>query len=131
MMNFAILFVVGVLSFIYFYLKNKLEYFSKLKIPHDRPSLLLGNLDGIGTKLHMSQNIRLLYEKYKIEHKICGFYLLHIPQLVILDLDLVKNILTKDFRFFANRGIYYDEKNDPLSANLFTIEGKIIQKNHL
>lgn len=42
-----------------------------------------------------------------------------------MDLELVKNILIKDFKIFADRRVYNDEENDPLSAHLFAIDGKI------
>lgn len=128
-MGVFLLLFSGLIALLYFCLSRNKTYFVKRGIICDPPSLLFGNLDGVGTKIHMSQNLKLIYEKYKIEHKLCGFFLLHIPQLVVLDLELVKNILIKDFRYFADRGIYNDEKNDPLSANLFSIDGGECQKN--
>lgn len=43
---------------------------------------------------------------------------------VITDLELVKRVLIKDFNHFENRGIFYNEIDDPLSATLFSIEGQ-------
>ncbi|XP_028982433.1 probable cytochrome P450 6a13 [Diachasma alloeum] len=43
--------------------------------------------------------------------------------LVINDLDLIKIVLVKEFSTFAGRGLNVDEKNEPLSANLFALDG--------
>lgn len=123
-MSLIIVLVIGLITAGYFYLKKQFNYCANRGIPNDPPSLLLGNLDGVGTKIHISQNLKLIYDKYKNEHKICGFYLLQTPNLVILDLEVLKNILIKDFRFFADRGVYHDEENDPLSAHLFALDGE-------
>lgn len=40
---------------------------------------------------------------------------------VPLDLEMVKNILTKDFSHFTDRGIYYNERDDPLCKNFVII----------
>lgn len=123
-MGIVLVLVIGLISAGYFFLKKQFSYFENRGIPNDPPSLLLGNLDGVGTKIHISQNLKLIYEKFKNAHKVCGYYMLQTPNLVILDLELLKNILIKDFRFFANRGIYHDEENDPLSGHLFALDGE-------
>jgi cytochrome P450 family 6 len=44
------------------------------------------------------------------------------PILMILDLDLIKNIMVKDFNVFPNRKLYFNEKDDPLTAHLVNLE---------
>lgn len=126
-MGVFVILVIGLISLLYYYLKHKFSYFSNRGIICDAPSLLMGNLDGVGTKIHMTQYLKLIYEKYKIENKFCGFYLLHTPYLIVMDLELVKDILIRDFRNFADRAVFNDEGNDPLSAHLFAIDGEIVQ----
>ncbi|KAJ6641555.1 Cytochrome P450 6a9, partial [Pseudolycoriella hygida] len=115
--------VIGVVTAIYFYLRLKMNYWKDRGIPCMEPSLLLGNLDGVGQKLHNNINVQMVYERFKIGNKFCGYYLLQSPRLIILDLDLIKNILIKDFNNFVDRGIYNNDEVDPLSAHLFAIEG--------
>ncbi|XP_055684923.1 probable cytochrome P450 6a14 [Lutzomyia longipalpis] len=50
-----------------------------------------------------------------------GIYLLTRPMAVALKLDFVRDVLTRDFQHFSDRGIFYNEQDDPLSANLFTL----------
>lgn len=45
------------------------------------------------------------------------------PTLLIRDPEIVRRVCVKDFHIFSGRGIHCDEKNDPLSANLFAAHG--------
>lgn len=45
------------------------------------------------------------------------------PMLLIRDTNLLRNILIKDFHHFSDRGVYHDERNDPLSGMVYSIEG--------
>lgn len=57
-------------------------------------------------------------------HRAFGMYTLFKPNLVIADLDLIRIVLTKDFGSFHDRGMYSNEKIDPLSNHLFFMAGK-------
>lgn len=61
--------------------------------------------------------------KYK-NHRAFGIYTLFKPNLVIADLDLIRTVLTKAFESFHDRGMYCNEKIDPLSGHLFSLPGK-------
>lgn len=67
--------------------------------------------------------MRKSYEKFK-NHPYHGLYIFHSPVLMINDLELVKQILVKDFSNFPDRGLFSNEKIDPLTGNLFTISGE-------
>jgi len=45
------------------------------------------------------------------------------PALLIRDAQLSRDMVTKDFASFHDRGVYVDEENDPMSAGLFQLEG--------
>lgn len=51
-------------------------------------------------------------------------YTFHKPCLVVADPDIIRNVLTKEFTSFHDRGVYCNEKVDPLSGNLFFLPGK-------
>lgn len=50
--------------------------------------------------------------------------MLYKPFLIVNDPDLIRNILTKEFTNFHDRGIFYNEEIDPLSGHLFQLPGK-------
>lgn len=122
-MGLVLLLIVAALSLLYFFVRNKLNYWKNLGVAHDEPSLILGNLDGVGQTVHLAVKIQIIYEKHKIGNKVCGFFLLQSPRLIVIDPELIKNILIKDFNNFADRGIYHDPENDILSGHLFALEG--------
>lgn len=122
-MGVVILLLIGFVTAAYFFLRNQLNYWSKRGVPCDPPSLIIGNLDGVGKTIHFTTNIQVIYEKFKIGNKFCGFYLLQSPRVLVIDLELIKNIIIKDFSNFADRGIFHTDI-DPLSNHLFALEGK-------
>lgn len=111
---------IGVVTALYFYFRRNMNYWNDRGVPCLKPSLLFGSLN---PSIHNNVNMRISYEHFKFEHKVCGFYLLQSPRLIILDLDLIKNVLIKDFNNFVDRGMYNNAEGDPLSGHLLAIEG--------
>lgn len=82
-----------------------------------------GNLEGIGTKYHLSQFYMKYYKMTKeLGRSFCGLYFSFHRVLLICDLNLAKQVLIQDFSCFANHGLYCNEEDDPVSANLFALE---------
>lgn len=44
------------------------------------------------------------------------------PRLLIADPQLIKHVLLKDFQYFSDRGVYHNEKANPLSGHMFAVE---------
>nr|AQM57045.1 cytochrome P450 CYP6CS3 [Sogatella furcifera] len=57
-------------------------------------------------------------------HKLYGYYSFLSPALLVRDPELIRLVLVKDFPHFMNRGAYFNEKDDPLSAHIFSLEGE-------
>lgn len=122
-MSLGLLLIIAATSCVYFYLVKIFSYWKVRGIPHEKPSFITGNLNGVRQYVHLVKRFQASYEKFKFDQKFCGFYVCQVPRLIIMDLDLIKNILIKDFQYFDDRGMYHNEKDDPLSAHLFFIKG--------
>ena len=99
-----------------------MSHWNRLGVPTIEPKFPFGNLKGMGTKYHLSELMRVFYKEFKGKQLFGGIHFFTDPVAVITDLELIKKILIKDFSYFTNRGVYYNEKDDPLSAHLFSIE---------
>lgn len=93
-------------------------------IPYIEPKLPFGNFnDTFFGKAQFGIPVESIYREMKDRgYKYGGCYLITKPAFVPIDPDLVKHILIKDFGKFQDRGVYYNEKKDPLGANLFALE---------
>lgn len=56
------------------------------------------------------------YKSYKGKAPAIGIYLFLEPEVLIIDPELVKNVIVRDFKSFNDRGFYYNKKDDPLSV---------------
>lgn len=116
--------VVALLLAITYLFWRRMNYWQERGIPHDKPSYLYGSFYGI-TKLYgFSQILRSMYQRYKGTGPFCGYYFFQRPAVMVLDTELVKNILIKDFSNFSDRGLFHNEKDDPLTGHLFFVDGK-------
>lgn len=107
----------------YFFVKKKYSYFADRHILFSEPSFPFGNLKGIGTSTHVSTLTTRVYDKFVGKDVLCGLYFFLRPSVMLLDPELIKNVMVKDFNNFINRGVYHNEEVDPLSGHLFSIEG--------
>ncbi|RZC38626.1 p450 domain containing protein [Asbolus verrucosus] len=119
----AIFFLTSVVTVFF---KRSFQYWSRKHLPHPHPTIPFGNLpnpykDGESIGVFLAH---LYKEMKKVDPKHCGFYAFAKPCYCVFDLDYVKNVLSKDFQYFVDRGIYYNEKDDPISAHLFAIGGR-------
>lgn len=74
-------------------------------------------------KIHLTFQLQKYYSEMKGKGPFGGLYLMWRPAVLVLDLEFVKQVLIKDFNYFQDRGVYYNEKDDPLSAHLIALDG--------
>lgn len=96
------------LTILYAYFKYAFDYFKSRGVPFDSPSIPYGNAKDFGKTIHSTHYMKKLYDKFKpTGAKICGVFLFSRPAVVLLDLELVKSVLVKDFVNFNDRGAYF------------------------
>lgn len=118
----AVNLILGLVALIYYFIHRKTQYFQSRGVPCVEPEFYYGNSRGIGRDYHLSELIKKLYLKLKQKGPVAGMYLYTSPALMIMDLDLVKQVLVKDFNNFPNRGRYFNAVDDPISAHLVHLE---------
>ncbi|XP_044260280.1 cytochrome P450 6A1-like [Tribolium madens] len=110
---------------IFWFYKWKFSYWKSRKIPYLPPKFPFGNVSNpFFMKEKIGKTLARFYNEMKRRGwKHGGFYFGVSPLYLLVNPDSIKNILTKDFDHFVDRGVYYNEKDDPLSANLVHIGG--------
>lgn len=100
------------------YLKHKLSYWKRRRIPFVKPLPIVGNLKNLFlARISFGVLFKNLYEhKDLLEAPVGGIYLLHQPALIVRDPDLIKSVLIKHFDRFQNRYEAADLKNDAMGA---------------
>lgn len=95
-------------------------------IPHKKPGFPFGNMTPPWKgRLTLAEESKNWYDEAKQQKlKYIGNYVLLTPVLTIVDVELVKRILVKDFQYFPDHGFYLNERDDPLSAHLLALEGE-------
>ncbi|KAJ8940737.1 hypothetical protein NQ318_005488 [Aromia moschata] len=122
--------ITAVLAVGYAYLKWTYQYWKRRNIPYIKTSSLLGNFQSsFGKRKDVGGAIVKVYQAAKPNGwRHVGVYGFASPLYVPLDLEIIKHIMTKDFDHFVSRGLYVNEKDDPLRAHLFSLSGKKVEE---
>ncbi|KAG5669754.1 hypothetical protein PVAND_000048 [Polypedilum vanderplanki] len=117
------LIIILVISF-YFWMKKHFNYWKNRGFLQVDGSFPLGSLSGVGTKICSTEKYDLIYKGFKGKASVVGFYNFLSPAVLPIEPELIKNILVLNFASFHDRGLYYNKKDDPMSANLVALEGQ-------
>lgn len=123
LLHILLLILTGLLSVIYAYFKISYNYWQSKGVPFVEPIFPYGSIKGYGTKLHSSEFMQRIYNRFKSTTKFVGLYIFARPAILIFDMELIKHVLVKDFDHFTDRGLYYNKEDDPLAAHLFAVNG--------
>lgn len=105
------------------FLTRRFSYWSRQNVPFVplKSPYIYGN---ISNENHQAIQFADFYKSYRKEnYPIMGIYTMFLkPLLLIVDLQLIRQILIGDFEHFQDRGIFSNEKDDPISAILGTMD---------
>ncbi|EDX07156.1 GD11088 [Drosophila simulans] len=123
------LLVLGLLVLLIIAARYQRDYWRYLDIPHERPKKLWPIIRQImtqtlSTEAMKAEHYSAIYKKFKGSGPFCGFYALLQPRALILDRELIRQIMIKDFWNFNDRGLYCNQKSDPLSGDLYALRGE-------
>ncbi|XP_005184405.2 probable cytochrome P450 6a14 [Musca domestica] len=116
--------LLGSLTLFVVYLYRLYTYWQRRGILQETPLPLLGNFKGLGTSHHLRDIYQRLYGEFKGKAQMVGSYMFMQRSALLLDLDLIKNVLIKDFAYFQNRGGFHNVEDDPLTGHLSNLEGE-------
>lgn len=121
----ATIFVVAIAALFIYFKYYAFKFWENRHVPFKAPTIPTGNLTSVLTGSRtLGKVVEELYKEFKEKkYSHAGIYFLNSPIYMPLDPDIIKNILMKDFSSFVDRGVYYNETNEPLSAHLFALEG--------
>lgn len=124
-MSLLLVFSLAAFSVIYLWLRNRRDYWTKRGFPSAELIFPFGSLSGgIGTDKSLCDGLDEFYKKFKGKGPAVGLFYFVKPTLLPIDPELIKNILVTNFDCFQDRLLYYNEKDDPISAHLLALEGE-------
>ncbi|XP_060824009.1 uncharacterized protein LOC132911409 [Bombus pascuorum] len=110
---------------IYYHYSSCYNFWKSRNIPGPKPIIFIGNFLTVLLKREsIADWTKRLYDQYKNEPAF-GIYMGTSPLLIPNNLDIIKDILIRDFSLFAERGFkIFDEKIEPIHQNLVMLEAE-------
>ncbi|XP_030388436.1 uncharacterized protein LOC115634698 [Scaptodrosophila lebanonensis] len=116
--------VFAAIGLLYKWLVSKYQTFSERGVPHETPTVLLGNIK-LKALLGLEPLLQSMIDQY-LKFKSCkvyGVYNMRDPFFILRDAELIKKVGIKDFDHFANhRSVLSDSKEPLISRSLIALK---------
>lgn len=96
--------VIGIGSFIFYTQHRRLNYWKYRGLVYDEPSLFKGSMRGCSP----TKALRRVYEKFKGKCEMVGFFVYMRPAIMILDLNVMKTILSDEVTKFSEVNVLFE-----------------------
>ncbi|XP_033121915.1 cytochrome P450 3A13-like [Anneissia japonica] len=115
------LFITLVFIWIYKYSIRSFTYWIKRGVPGPKPVPLIGN----GFDMFFRKGFHQSHLDYILKYgPIVGVFQGRDPQLIIGDLDILRDILIKDFHHFHDHRVFIDDNFTPLNKGMIQLKGE-------
>ncbi|CAH2073768.1 unnamed protein product, partial [Iphiclides podalirius] len=128
-MSLSVIFAVVLLLLlvaltIFHYVSKGRKYWLHRKVPYREPCPIFGNFGATLTMRRSYTNmLQYFYDTFR-DGKYVGIFQARRPTLLVIDLDIIKNIFIKDFACFSDRiSVSTDTQREPLLRNLANMSG--------
>lgn len=111
-----IYFLIALFTIGYVWVKRRYNYWNRKGITQVDGSFPFGSLKGLARTATTFEIFDVIYNKFKGKERFLGIYEFLSPSLLILDPELIKEVVTKEFPSFNHRGMFYNKEVDPASA---------------
>lgn len=109
------------LLLLYIYSRITYTYWKSRGVPQLDPSFPFGDVTSvIFRRKNMGERTKEMFDWARLRgHRYIGVYSFFRKGILLADPVLIREVMGR----FNDRGIHYDEKNDPISAHLFSLAG--------
>lgn len=102
--------VAALVLLVYYYLTSTYDFWKNRGVNGPKPSLFFGNFKALFLGQQSNADFsKAIYDEFKSE-PIIGLFARRTPVVMVKDMDLIKDVLIKDFSVFASRGQKIYEK---------------------
>lgn len=112
------------LILLYGFYKYNYKYWKQRNVHQIEPVFPFGSTRVINSGFNLGSVSEDFYKHFKaLGLQYGGVFIGPTPKLVLVDLEIIKRIFTKDFAYFTGRGNYVNERDESIFAGLFNLSG--------
>ena len=115
-MSVVLYLIFAILTLSVLWVKRRFNFWKERGFFSPPSHFPFGSLKGVGTEFTSAEAMNSIYKEFKGKTPVVGIYFFLQPSVLVIDPELFKNILVRDFTSFHDRGFYTNKEDDPTSA---------------